>query len=190
MSVKHAGDPRLSAAIADLTGLIRRKYPTASFDTARAPDEPEIVLLFAIVNTADLDEVLDLVMERVLHYQLDEDLPIHVIPLQDPTAVEDALKRAIRELYIVEYVDDEGHCRTAEPHAIFWTHRGTRCLHCYQLQGYTKSGGLPQWRNPPLAAIREVDVTDRKFRPRPDFNPSNAAIFDRIEVQVPVVPAA
>jgi hypothetical protein len=190
VSVERADDPQLTSAIEDLKGLIHRRYPGASFQTARAPDEPEIVLLFATVNASDIDEVVDLVKEKALYYQLDKNLPIHVIPLHDPSAFYDALKRAISDLRIVEFVDDEGHRRTVEPHAIFWTPRGTRCLHCYQIQGYTKSGGLPQWRNPPLADIREIEVTDRKFGPRPDFNLSNRAVFGQIEVQVTVAPAA
>jgi hypothetical protein len=190
LSAKHADNPRLSVAVEDLKGVIRSRYPEASFHTAHAPDEPEIVLLFATVDAPDLDEVLSLVLDRVLQYQLDEKLPIHVIPLLGPLAIADALGRAINELRVVEFVDGEGHRRTVEPHAIFWTPRGTRCLHCYQLQGYTKAGGLPQWRNPPLSNMREVELTDRKFKPRPDFNPSNQAIFDRIDVQVPANSAA
>lgn len=189
MTAEHPLERRFQTAVENLSDLIRREYPTARFEIARAPDEPENLLLFATVDVDDPDEVLGLMMDKLLHYQLSEDVPVHVIPLQGSTTIEDALVRAIQQLRVVELVDAEGRRRTVEPHAIFLTARRKRYLHCFQVQGYSRSGGLPQWRNLPLEHIREISLTDHQFTPRQDFNPADKTIFDHIEAQV-TAPAA
>lgn len=83
-------DPRMESAVGDLKVKIQERYPTASFDVALG-DDPEGVYLRAIVDLDEVDEVLDLVLDPLFEYQVLQELPIYVIPLQP-------LERVLREL--------------------------------------------------------------------------------------------
>ena len=72
-------DPRIQAAIAELTGLIRARYPSASFTVGEGED-PEGVYVTATVDVEDTDEVVEVVSERLVTMQVEEGRPIHVIP--------------------------------------------------------------------------------------------------------------
>ena len=75
-------DARRKEAITELTRLIRQHYPTATFDVSPDPDDPDITLLWATVDVDDPDQVLDLVMERALQLQVDEGVPVYVVPIR------------------------------------------------------------------------------------------------------------
>jgi hypothetical protein len=77
-------DPRIAAAVAELEALIKDHYPTATFSVGPAADEPGAVHIIATVDLDDPDEVADLVMDRMLTLQIDEGLPVHVIPIRTP----------------------------------------------------------------------------------------------------------
>ncbi len=73
-------DPRLMPAIEELKARIRAKYPTATFRVGvRA--EPAFHL-YVTVDLEDDEELIDLVIDRVLELQVEEDIPLHVIPLR------------------------------------------------------------------------------------------------------------
>jgi hypothetical protein len=78
---------RIQGAIDELRGLVLQRYPTARFAVTRAEDEPQNVHLIAVVDVEDTDEVLDLVIERVVELQVDEQIPVHVIPIRTPGRV-------------------------------------------------------------------------------------------------------
>jgi hypothetical protein len=82
MIEEHRGkeDPRIRAALAELQGLLRARYPDATFAVYEGED-PEGVYLSATVDVEDTDEVLNVVMERLLHLQDDLSLPIYVMPI-------------------------------------------------------------------------------------------------------------
>jgi hypothetical protein len=80
-------DPRIRSALAELEGAITQHYPTARFEVSRGHDEPENIHLTAIVDVEDTDQVLDLVIDRVVDLQVEEGLPIHVIPIRTPERV-------------------------------------------------------------------------------------------------------
>jgi hypothetical protein len=82
-------DPRMTDAIAELTELIRARYPEAVFAT-EIGDDRETVFVTAVVDVDDPDEVIDCFIERALSLQIDEGLPVHVIPIRTP-ARRDAL---------------------------------------------------------------------------------------------------
>jgi hypothetical protein len=46
----------------------------------RGPEDPQEVHLVATIDLEDTDEVLDVVMERMLQFPLDEGLPVYVSP--------------------------------------------------------------------------------------------------------------
>ena len=74
------GERRIQAAVAELEHLIAERYPDARFHVAPGPEDPREVHLVATVDLDDPDEVLDVVLERMLQFQLEEELPVYVSP--------------------------------------------------------------------------------------------------------------
>lgn len=72
---------RLDAAIAEMKALIMARYPDAAFDIALGED-PVGTYLTATVDVDDTDEVFDVVVERLLEMQVEELLPLYVIPVR------------------------------------------------------------------------------------------------------------
>lgn len=79
-------------ALKEMEGIIGQRYPTATFEVSRGEDDPKAVHLTATVDLDDPDEVLDLVITRVMELQVEEGLPLYVIPVRTPERVE-ALRR-------------------------------------------------------------------------------------------------
>jgi hypothetical protein len=78
---------RMLEAVTELQATIGRRYPTARFTLSHPEDEPTSVELTAVVDVDDPDEVLDTVIDRVVQLQVDEQLPIHVVPIRTPERV-------------------------------------------------------------------------------------------------------
>ncbi|HET8626122.1 MAG TPA: hypothetical protein VFL91_01815 [Thermomicrobiales bacterium] len=72
-------DPRIQAALAELRDLIARRFPAATFTVSRGED-PEGIYLTPLVDVEDLDEVTDTVLDRLLDMQVEEGLPVYVVP--------------------------------------------------------------------------------------------------------------
>ncbi len=70
-------DEPMQEAINELKGMIRDKFPTAVFAAAPGED-PAGIYLDATVDTDEVDEVLDVVRERLFQLQVDEGLPIYM----------------------------------------------------------------------------------------------------------------
>src|SRR5688572_2652025 len=83
----HADDPRMNQALNELADLVRSSYPEATFQVTPAEDDPGIVHLLARVDVEDPEAVADLVMDRMIQLQVDEGLPIYVIPLRSPERI-------------------------------------------------------------------------------------------------------
>lgn len=79
---KKKSHARLASVINELKAMITARYPNAQFELVRATDEPESVHLVATVDVEDTDEILDLVIDRVLELNVEEGLPLHIIPVQ------------------------------------------------------------------------------------------------------------
>ncbi len=77
-------------ALDELKELITRQYPQAAFEVALGED-PEGVYLKATVDIEDVDEVLDAVLDRLFAIQVEEKLPIYVVPLRP-------VERVLKEL--------------------------------------------------------------------------------------------
>lgn len=88
MSVKRASemDPRIQSALAELRGIIQQRHPTATFRVSLG-DDPEGVYLTAVVDVEDTDVVVDLFIDRLLELQIEEELPVYVIPVRPPNRV-------------------------------------------------------------------------------------------------------
>ena len=80
-------DPRVERALAELEGIIRGRYPDASFEVEHGRDDPRAIHLVATVDVEDRDNVVDLVIDRMMQIQIDEGLPIFVIPVRPPERV-------------------------------------------------------------------------------------------------------
>ena len=75
-------DTRTQAALTDLKGLIKQHYPDATFHVMRSQDDPEAIHLVTTVDVEDRSGVLDVVMDRMMDLQIEEELPIFVIPIR------------------------------------------------------------------------------------------------------------
>ncbi len=88
-------DSRIQAAIAELTGLIRDRYPSASF-TVGEGDDPEGVYVTATVDVDDTDEVVDVFIDRMVDLQVKDGLPVYVIPVRPIARMAAAYEQARR----------------------------------------------------------------------------------------------
>ncbi|MGH2458721.1 MAG: hypothetical protein ACRDIY_07630 [Chloroflexota bacterium] len=62
--------------------MIRLRYPAARFVIALG-DDPEGFYLKATVDLADVDEVVNQeLLDRLFEFQVEQNLPVYVIPLQ------------------------------------------------------------------------------------------------------------
>jgi hypothetical protein len=75
--------PRMHAAIEEMKSLISSRYPTTTY-TVYEWDDPEGIFLSAVVDTEDLEAVTDLFRDRELDLQIQEDLPLFVVPERTP----------------------------------------------------------------------------------------------------------
>ena len=73
--------PRMDAAIAEIQDLILAHYPDATFD-ASIGEDPDGTWLTATVDVDETDEVFDVVVDRLLDMQVEEGLPLYVIPVR------------------------------------------------------------------------------------------------------------
>ncbi|HTE84546.1 MAG TPA: hypothetical protein VK821_07420 [Dehalococcoidia bacterium] len=74
--------PRMRQAVSELKRLLAKQYPEATFRVGRSPEDAAIVHLITVVDVPDTTQVVDLVLDRVLQLQVEEKLPIHVIPMR------------------------------------------------------------------------------------------------------------
>ena len=89
-------DPRVIGAVQELEGMVRERYPSATFQVARAADGPESILVWTTVDVDDPDEVGDLVLDRMLELQIDEGIPVHLVPIRTPERVLASMKAEAR----------------------------------------------------------------------------------------------
>ncbi len=73
----------LDAAVAEITALILARYPAAKFHVYWG-DDPTGLHIQPAVDIDDFDEVLNVVIERLLQLQIDDGLPIWVLPTRYP----------------------------------------------------------------------------------------------------------
>lgn len=75
-------NPRIVSALNELTALIRTHYPDAQFEVMRGVDDPEAIHLTTTVDIEEPEDVVDLVIDRLLELQVEERVPIHIIPIR------------------------------------------------------------------------------------------------------------
>jgi hypothetical protein len=74
-------DPRVEGAIIELRDLIQARYPEATFDVFHR-DDPDGVRLRVTVDVEDTDAVMDLVVDKLYELQVEQELPVYVLPVQ------------------------------------------------------------------------------------------------------------
>lgn len=74
-------DPRVASALSELQTIIHARYPSALFAVSHGED-PEGVYLTAMVDVEDTDMIVDLVIDRLLTFQIEESLPIYFVPIR------------------------------------------------------------------------------------------------------------
>ena len=72
---------RMDAAIAEIKDLILARYPDATFETGLG-DDPVGTYMTVTVDVEDTDEVVDVIVERNLEMQVEEGIPLYVIPVR------------------------------------------------------------------------------------------------------------
>lgn len=87
---------RIQHALEELKGMIRAVYPQAQFEISRGHEDPRQIHLLAIVDIENLDAIKDITIDREVDMQLDEHLPIHVIPLWPQERSHDELRKRQR----------------------------------------------------------------------------------------------
>ena len=94
-------DAAIQVALAELKGTIRARFPHAVFEVFEG-DDPDGVYLMAEVNVEDTDEVAALYTDRLIDLQVEEGLPVYVLPVRPLARVaaelreEGALSEALR----------------------------------------------------------------------------------------------
>ena len=79
-------DERMTAAIAEMQQLISTAFPNASYTTTHQ-DDPEGIQLIVMVDIEDTDRVVDCFIDRLLTLQVDESIPLYVIPVRSTNRV-------------------------------------------------------------------------------------------------------
>lgn len=73
----------MASAIKEIQHLISSYYPTTTY-TIYEWDDPEGIFVEATVDTEDLVAVKDLFRERLLDWQVEDLLPLFVVPKRTP----------------------------------------------------------------------------------------------------------
>ncbi len=77
-------DSQIEQALAELRALIEQRYPDVTFEVFHR-DDPDGIRLRATVDTDDTDLVLDAIIDRLYEMQVEQGLPIYVVPVQPTT---------------------------------------------------------------------------------------------------------
>lgn len=93
--------PAMEKAISELKGTIAAHFPQASFVVEEGFD-PKGIYLVTTVDIADTDEVMDVVGDRLVALQVEEDLPLYVTALRP-------IQRVLAELR------EQGHTSSLAP---------------------------------------------------------------------------
>jgi len=76
-------DPKIQAAVTELQELILTHYPSTVFTVGEA-DDPEGVYMRAVVDVDDPDDVTAIFIDRVIDLQVEDSLPVYVVPVRTP----------------------------------------------------------------------------------------------------------
>ena len=84
----------MQRAVDELRSMIQEQYPSATFRVGPSPEDPAVIHLTATVDVEDTDAVLDVVNDRMREIQIEDRLPLFVIPVRPAERVI-AMRRAV-----------------------------------------------------------------------------------------------
>jgi len=87
---RNGEERRISEAVGELKTLIERHYPTAAFDVFRGED-PDGTYLRVTVDIEDPDDVIEVVLDRLFVFQVEDELPVYVVTTWPPERVAEQL---------------------------------------------------------------------------------------------------
>lgn len=89
---RNDNDSRIDRAVEELQAIIVARYPEATFAVWQGED-PIGTYITAIVDVPDTDEVTDLIIERLIAMQVEEELPVYVIPVRPIARIQAAQRQ-------------------------------------------------------------------------------------------------
>ena len=89
-------DPRVTAAVEELRGLIAAKYPDATFAVFEGED-PEGIYLRATVDIEDSSDALTPALDKLYELEVEQELPIYVVTSQPAARIAVQLKARATE---------------------------------------------------------------------------------------------
>jgi len=88
-------DERIKHALVELQDLIVTAFPGAVFEIYSGSD-PDGTYLEAMVDVEDLNDLLDVFIDRLVDMQVEERLPVYVVPAHTPERVARLVAEATR----------------------------------------------------------------------------------------------
>jgi hypothetical protein len=82
----HITDLKMKSAVSELQELIRSRYPSTTF-TVGEYEGPDSVYMRATVDVDDTDEVTAVFIDRLVDLQVEDGLPIYVVPVRTPERI-------------------------------------------------------------------------------------------------------
>ncbi|RIK45723.1 MAG: hypothetical protein DCC58_05535 [Chloroflexi bacterium] len=78
--VENARTVEEIAAIDELRSLILLRFPEATFHVEHGIDDPEAIHLVTTIDSDDAVDLLEYVLDRQMQMQIEEGIPIFIIP--------------------------------------------------------------------------------------------------------------
>lgn len=100
-------------------------------------------------------------------------------------SVEQTFIKAGEKLTLCELIDQKGNRRLVEPYMVYTSSKKKRLFHCFQLEGYSKSGVARGWKNPEIKSFCQATIQDEKFIQREEYNPFNTSMFPIVHFSIP-----
>lgn len=88
-------------------------------------------------------------------------------------------------MVLCELIDQNGNRRLVEPYMVYTSSKDNRLFHCYQIEGYSVSKKVPDWKNPKVKSFRQVTIQDKTFIQRKEYNPFNNSMFPTVHFSIP-----
>jgi hypothetical protein len=98
---------RMGDAVRELQRLISARDPAATYEVVQGEDPPDTRLL-VMVDVLDDEDVLEIVVDRLLEMQAEEGLPHYVIPLSSTRGTSERIQAGRQLRWAGHALLDEG----------------------------------------------------------------------------------
>lgn len=93
--------------------------------------------------------------------------------------------QSARSLILCKLVDFYGNERIVEPYMIYDSATGLKIFHCFQNEGFSRSGERIGWKNIQTDSIKNIFCETKTFLQRPEYNPFNMKMFPVVHFSIP-----